>query len=618
MKFVNPLYLILFISLVPLLVIYFLKPTFKNKEVSSTYIWKESLKYGKVKKGIQLNNIIALIIQILILLTIVVMAATPKVFSKLEVQKERVMIVDNNAYMMAKVDGETRFERAIGEVKIMAQAAINNKEKVTVAVLNGRNRMPISMGNDINTINQKLDELKCTFGNTSASDGILEIKKRLSKNTKKKISYFSSGEHQNLGDINYVDVSREGEFNVSILSFRRKLVNNYWRFEIDLISTGANKQVQVTLKLKGANSEKKQVTRNIQTSLVDGEQTTLNVDDLNVYEFDEATVNIRTVDGSEDALKFDNKAVISHGRPDPIKVQYYSTKPNNFMQASLRALRNMYANTFDLQISEPSQIGDVKTSGFDYYIFEHFVPNELPTDGKVFLLNPNEITAKNASRMGITLGAERIGKYSIDSADPHAITNRLNFSKIKITKYRALSTANEARPLAYSNNECVMALSKDKNVVVATINLHNSDLALLLDFPILMNNIFSYFIPKTMDVDRGYQVGDKIKINSRYENLTLEHNGEKKQLEKGEELTLNSPEMYTITEKKGAIENVYKVIPRVNSESIEMRRTVSLKNGVGKFEEPKKQENDIFIILAGIIVGLIFIERILTIRKRGY
>lgn len=617
MKFVNPLYLILFISLVPLLVIYFLKPTFKNKEVSSTYIWKESLKYGKVKKGIQLNNIIALIIQILILLTIVVMAATPKVFSKLEVQKERVMIVDNNAYMMAKVDGETRFERTIAEVKIMAQAAINNKEKVTVAVLNGRNRMPISMGNDINIINQKLDELKCTFGNTSASDGILEIKKRLSKNTKKKISYFSSGEHQNLGDINYVDVSREGEFNVSILSFRRKLVNNYWRFEIDLISTGANKQVQVTLKLKGANSEKKQVTRNIQASLVDGEQTTLNVEDLNVYEFDEATVNIRTVDGSEDALKFDNKVVISHGRPDPIKVQYYSTKPNNFMQASLRALRNMYANTFDLQISEPSQIGDVKTSGFDYYIFEHFVPNELPTDGKVFLLNPNEITAKNASRMGITLGAERIGKYSIDSADPHAITNRLNFFKIKITKYRALSTANEARPLAYSNNECVMALSKDKNVVVATINLHNSDLALLLDFPILMNNIFSYFIPKTMDVDREYQVGDKIKINSRYENLTLEHNGGKRQLEKGEELTLNSPEMYTITEKKGAIENVYKVIPRLNSESIEMRRTVSLKNGVGKFEEPKKQENDIFIILAGIIVGLIFIERILTIRKRG-
>ena len=606
MKFVNPLYLILFISLVPLLVIYFLKPTFKNKEVSSTYIWKESLKYGKVKKGIQLNNIIALIIQILILLTIVLMAATPKVFSKLEVQKERVMIVDNNAYMMAKVDGETRFERAIAEVKTMAQAAINNKEKVTVAVLNGRNRIPISMESDINTINQKLDELECTFGNTSANEGILEIKQRLSKNTKKKISYFSSGEHQNLGDINYVDVSREEEFNVSILSFRRKLVNNYWRFEIDLISTGANKQVQVTLKLTGANSEKKQVTRNIQTSLVDGEQTTLNVDDLNVYEFDEATVNIRTVDGSEDALKFDNKAVISHGRPDPIKVQYYSTKPNNFMQASLRALRNMYANTFDLQISEPSQIGDVKTSGFDYYIFEHFVPNELPTDGKVFLLNPNEITAKNASRMGITLGAERIGKYSIDPADTHAITNRLNFSKIKITKYRALSTTNEVRPLAYSNNECVMALSKDKNVVVATIN-----------FPILMNNIFSYFIPKTMDVDSGYQVGDKIKINSRYENLTLEHNGEKRQLEKGEELTLSSPEMYTITEKQGTIENVYKVIPRLNSESIEMRRTVSLKNGVGKFEEPKKQENDIFIILAGIIVGLIFIERILTIRKRG-
>lgn len=617
MKFINPLYLILFISLIPLLVIYFLKPTFKNKEVSSTYIWRESLKYGKAKKGLQLNNLIALIIQILILTTISMMAATPKVFSKLEIQKERVMIVDNNAYMMAKVDDETRFERAISEVKSRAQSAIDNKYKVTVAVLSGRNRIPVSMESDINKINQKLDELNCTFKNTSPSEGIFEIKQKFNKTTKKEVFYFSSGEHQNLGDINYVDVSREEEFNIGILNFRRKLVNNYWRFEIDLLSSGASKQVQLNLKVVGANSEKKQISRNVQASLVEGEQTTVTVDDLGVYEFDEASVDIKTIDGSKDAIDFDNRAVISHGRPDPIKVQYYSPKPNNFMQASLRALRNMYSNTFDIQISEPSQIGDVKTSGFDYYIFEHYIPSELPTDGKCFLLNPNEITARNASLLGVKLGAERLGKYSIDSGDVHAITEKLNFSKISISKYRVLTTTDGVIPLAYSNNECVMALSKNKNAVIATINLHNSDLAVLMEFPLLMNNIFKFFIPRTIDGDKEYFVGDKIKLNSRYKELEVEHNGTKQKITSGEELTFGNPGMYTITEKDGNAGNVYKIIPKLSSESLEMKRSVVLQSGVGKVEEPKKQENDIFIILASVIVGLIFVERILTIRKRG-
>lgn len=617
MKFINPLYLILFISLIPLLVIYFLKPTFKNKEVSSTYIWKESLKYGKAKKGLQVNNLIALLIQILILVTITMMAATPKVFSKLEIQKERVMIVDNNAYMMAKVDDETRFERAISEVKSRAQSAIDNKYKVTVAVLNGRNRIPVSMESDINKINQKLDELNCTFKNTSPSEGIFEIKQKFNKTTKKEVFYFSSGEHQNLGDINYVDVSREEEFNIGILNFRRKLVNNYWRFEIDLLSSGASKQVQLNLKVVGANSEKKQISRNVQASLVEGEHTTVTVDDLGVYEFDEASVDIKTIDGSKDAIDFDNRAVISHGRPDPIKVQYYSLKPNNFMQASLRALRNMYSNTFDIQISEPSQIGDVKTSGFDYYIFEHYVPSELPNDGKCFLLNPNEITARNASLLGVKLGAERLGKYSIDSGDVHAITDKLNFSKISISKYRVLTTTDGVIPLAYSNNECVMALSKNKNAVIATVNLHNSDLAVLMEFPLLMNNIFKFFIPCTLDADKAYFVGDKIKLNSRYKELEVEHNGTKQKITSGEELTFENPGMYTITEKDGTAGNVYKIIPKLSSESLEMKRSVVLQSGVGKVEEPKKQENDIFIILASVIVGLIFIERILTIRKRG-
>ena len=49
MNWLTPLGFLGFIGLLILLLIYILKPNYQNKQISTTYVWKLSLKYRKKK-----------------------------------------------------------------------------------------------------------------------------------------------------------------------------------------------------------------------------------------------------------------------------------------------------------------------------------------------------------------------------------------------------------------------------------------------------------------------------------------------------------------------------------------------------------------------------------------
>ena len=68
MSFLTPLGFLGFLGVVALIIIYIIKPNFQNKIISSTFIWKLSLKYKKKRIPIsKLRNIILFICQVLIL-----------------------------------------------------------------------------------------------------------------------------------------------------------------------------------------------------------------------------------------------------------------------------------------------------------------------------------------------------------------------------------------------------------------------------------------------------------------------------------------------------------------------------------------------------------------------
>ena len=67
MSWLTPIGFLGLIGLIILIIIYIIKPNYQNKVISSTFIWKLSLKYTRRKIPIsKLRNILLLICQILI------------------------------------------------------------------------------------------------------------------------------------------------------------------------------------------------------------------------------------------------------------------------------------------------------------------------------------------------------------------------------------------------------------------------------------------------------------------------------------------------------------------------------------------------------------------------
>lgn len=78
MTLLLPLGLLGLVSLAVLILIYILRPNYQQKLVSTTFIWKLSLKYKKNRIPIsKLRNLLILCCQILLLVSLALMMAQP-------------------------------------------------------------------------------------------------------------------------------------------------------------------------------------------------------------------------------------------------------------------------------------------------------------------------------------------------------------------------------------------------------------------------------------------------------------------------------------------------------------------------------------------------------------
>ena len=116
MTWLTPLGFLGLIGLIVLIIIYIIKPNYQNKIISSTFIWKLSLKLRKKKIPIsKLRNILLFICQVLAITAASLILAQPFIMAEREVKvAERVVIIDASASMMTETDNTTRFERQSG------------------------------------------------------------------------------------------------------------------------------------------------------------------------------------------------------------------------------------------------------------------------------------------------------------------------------------------------------------------------------------------------------------------------------------------------------------------------------------------------------------------------
>ena len=638
MKLLTPLGLLGLLGLLVLLLIYLLKPNYQQKMVSSTYVWKRSLRYRKRKLPIsKLRNILIIICQVLILTACAFILAQP--FIKKEVPPEiteKAAVIDASAAMRVKGDQETRFERAVEQVKVLSEETFKNDGIMTV-VMAGAKAETLAFRfrqADAEELFEILDELvankSCTYGNADIDGAIKLAGEVLTENPYADIVLYTSNTYIDNANIEVVNVSEETEWNAAILDCRAKLEENYYTFSIDVACYGRSERLTVTAEVYGTNndgdtiqliSEPVYCENGVTQTVVFKPSEKQSEKVKNIFKFDSVFVRLNEVD---DDLSEDNIFYLYGGTEETIRVQYYSTKPNTFFANVLMVLRDGMRGRWRLEISEVRK-GSPELSGFDFYIFEHEVPSELPKDGLVLLVNPS-VPPKDS---GLTIGKEVSGDFNLAFGEKHEITQYMMPEMMRVSTYRQMEYSEEFKPLLYCGNDPVFVVKNTRTtrLAVMSFSLNNADTSMEINFPILITNLFNYFIPSTATVTKVvdgaeekvpqyvFDVNETVCINTRGTNLSLSLSGEgavEKDYEFEEipfEIALSACGTYTIRQTllSGTVDvsNIYVKMP---SDQSNIFRTVDALEGVAAKAPDREEDKDLVVYVAAALIALMFIE----------
>ncbi len=640
MNWLTPFGFLGLIGLIVLILIYIIKPNYQQKFISSTYVWKQSLKYRKKQLPInRLRNILLFLCQVLCIAACAVSLAQPYLAG--EEQKSgtaRIAVIDASAGMRTETEGVTRFERAVSEVRKLADETFGNDGELTVILAGSEasyvlQRAGADYGDEAR---RKLDELvsadrfACTYG-AADIDGAMELAENvLLENPNAEVVFYTDSAYTDAGKVRVVDVSDVGEWNAAVLDVRATTDENYYRFEVDVACYNRDRNLDVYLDISGVNIAQEQYrlsgsaecTGNEVTTLVFDMESGLFGDYSGIYSYDYAHAYVKETDNFAD----DNSFYLYGGTRQPLKIQYYSTLSNSFYGGVLMGLREAMKGYWDFDIDEiQDNVSSISAGygkeyaleGYDIYIFEHYMPPTLPTDGLVILASPNKVPAG----AGFTLANwyESYTEVRLDREATHPLLQGLTVENISVTQWASITAYDDDYVPLVSCNGSPVVLAKNgesEKILVLGLNLNYSNFPLTAEFPLFFFNVLNWYFPQTIG-GYVYEVNDTVSLQARAPQLSLSGPELKKTVtEFPGAVTVTVPGTYTLLQTPisgtDIVENFYVRIPRSESNTEAVYDTLT-----NPYCPPQTeiQDRDLVFYIALALVLLLFAEWWLQTRE---
>lgn len=652
MTLLLPLGLLGLAAIIALLVIYFIKPNYQQKFISSTFVWKLSLKYKKRRIPInKLRNLLLIICQVLILVACALILAQPAQVLKTQQDKPEVIaIIDSSASMRAQLDGETRYERAVQHVHDLTDDVFARNGMVSVILAEEKpsliaQRLSRESKNQLDEEFEKLleDELGCTYGAVDINKAIMLCEDILSINPDALVYVYTDAEYNSVPDsVEVVNVSEDDEWNAAILSVDVKSLDNFYYFEVDVACYGRNEEIELNIEIYDANaansnsagrdikltaSVRCEFDQTVKVCFVnDGTKPSdemdisdriyVEIDNSDrVYAYKRIHVSLANVN---DSYNVDNNFDIYNGQKEVVRVQYatqYETPTSNpFFPAALLELQRQLKSKWDIQITEVKN-EEAATEGFDFYLYEHRMPDKIPTDGVVLLSDPDKVPAGVNIDLGTSQRFGGDGLALLRESDD-SIINYFNAGAITLTNFTEITYYDSSYKVLLSCDAKPVMLVKDDNeakIVIMPFSIHMSNLPIRPETYILLYNMFERFIPATVN-GNAFEVNESITLRSRGDSLTISGIDEPV-TEFPSNLKLERPGTYTITQTtffgKDVIEDIFVRTP-VSESNIKktedvIRDPYTVKNDIDFYR-------DLIIYFAAALVALLFIEWLLQMR----
>ena len=660
MTLLTPLGLLGLLGIAVLILIYLLKPNFQNKIISSTFVWKLSLKYRKKKIPIsKLRNLILILCQILILSACAFILSKPANVKEAPVGNtaEVIAVIDASASMRAELNGKSRFDRAVQQAKELSEkvyAADQGMMSVVVA-----DHDPYFVAEKCGKENKyiladALDNLLyndgCSYGVSDVKGAMLLCEQLIKDNPAAKVYFYTDNEYAYWDrKVTVVDVTHGEEWNAAILDAYTVLEENIYSFYVDIACYGRTELIDLTINVNGANknvveggqdvvytypepiqcemgetvrvvfrdikyySETLQEQENVLYYWID----TLQTQDVNVASYEEIYISIAAFNGDTDSIPSDNSFQLFNGERPLVRIQYASLAPNSFVNVALFVLSSGYQGNWDIEVV-PVKVGEEPAlKEFDFYVFEHMVPKEMPTDGVVIMINPLPQAGAIPSAAGIRNTSEKLlgGSMNLDAEEEHPIIRWVDVTKIQISALVSLVPSPEYTTLASCNGSPVL-LVKDEpqsKVFVMGFSVHYSNQAITEYLTLMFAGIFEHFMPATVQ-SNSFEVNESITLNARGEQLDVYLEGDTTNqidpiTEFPTDIKLTIPGVYVLQQDtwagKEVIEYIYVNAPAAES---------NIWTKVTTFETPYTTEKkepiieDWLIWIAAAATALMFIE----------
>ena len=515
MNLLFPWGLLLLLAIPVLIVIYIIKNKYKEKTVSSSYVWELSKKFLKKKNPLStIANLLNLIVQCLCIAFLAFALSDPVLTFENGAENE-VYILDASASMATlNQDGSTRLDAAKKAIKEDVEDAVNGTT-FTLVVADSSSRALCRQISDKDVFKAFVDRVSLDMADSSLGDA-MSLAQSLSSEGKG--SHFLLYTDQELSQepegFDYFKVG-DTTVNYAIEDLRLSSVEvedvPSVLLEADVLSYSgdATLEVDFTIDENLVGTQKVDVKDNELTTVsltlpdADGKYEAYsaiqakitNEDDLasdsEYYLYDSSdfdTTNILIVSNSPFYFRSAFRALNRNG----MKISYQEISP---------ALYSLYAGSF----------------GYDITIFDSYSPQKLPADSAVWLFNTGESIPDSGfyAQKAVTVEDPGIkAEYAQNTKDVlyQELTKNLIQRDITIKSYmRYTLTEDFTTILTYDNLPFVFAgrNALSQREIVFNFDLHDSDFPLLADFVTLMRNCINYSNPSIL-TEFNYKAHDVV------------------------------------------------------------------------------------------------------------
>ena len=509
MSFLTPAFLFLGLLALPIIVLYMLKLRRREVLVSSTLLWRMVLRDREANRPWQrLRRNLLLLLQLLLLAALVLALARPYLPIPVVATGQVTVLLDGSASMLATDIKPNRFTIA-QEAALQIVDVLDSEGVITVILVGQQPEVLISASADKNQLREAIEKAEAFVGDADWESAVALASGAARNTTAATTVVISDGglpdELGTLpGEVRYIPVGKDAaNLGISALS---------------VLPGGAGPQLFASITNYGPDDSETILSINADGELLNARRVAVPAGEtvgINLALLTGRVIEARLIQPSDstvsDNFALDDRAWTVYDPAQSGRVLYMAARDNVFVEQVLAVLKNQG----DIDPYRILADQSFPTELFELYIFDGFVPEELPAADMLFINPPAPGNAL------LNVGAEfRPHLLSTIEVIEHPVTRFVDWNNVQFLSIHNVQPVPELETqfeiVARIDERPLMLVGEVQNyrIAVLTFDVRDSDLPLQISFPILFSNLINWLTPSTIIEAEGEAIrpGDSVRI----------------------------------------------------------------------------------------------------------